>query len=168
MKTAPWAFGLAVLFAPAAMAQTNNELVNGATDTSNVVNYGMDYNLQRFSTLTQINKGNIKHLVPVWNYSLDDNRAEESQPLVYKGVIYVTSGSATMAIDATTGKQIWKSKLEVAPEALRSACCGLINRGAAIYDDKIFRTTLDANVIALDAKSGKEVWHANAIDFKTG
>ena len=81
MKTAPWAFGLAVLFAPAAIAQTNNELVNGATDTSNVVNYGMGYNLQRFSTLTQINKGNIKHLVPVWNYSLDDNRAEESQPL---------------------------------------------------------------------------------------
>ncbi len=76
MKTAPWAFGLAVLFAPVAMAQTNNELVNGATDTSNVVNYGMSYNLQRFSTLTQINKGNIKHLVPVWNYSLDDNRAK--------------------------------------------------------------------------------------------
>jgi alcohol dehydrogenase (cytochrome c) len=102
MKTAPWAFGLAVLFAPAAIAQTNNELVNGATDTSNVVNYGMSYNLQRFSTLTQINKGNIKHLVPVWNYSLDDNRAEESQPLVYKGVIYVTTGSATIAIDATS------------------------------------------------------------------
>src|SRR4029077_12366860 len=156
MKTAPWAFGLAMLFAPIAMAQTNNELVNGAADTSHVVNYGMGYNLQRFSTLTQINKDSIKHLVPVWNYSFDDNRAEESQPLVYKGVIYVTTGSATMAIDAKTGKQIWKSKLEVAPEALRSACCGLTNRGVAIYDGKVFRTTLDANVIALDGNTGKE------------
>jgi alcohol dehydrogenase (cytochrome c) len=168
MKTASWAFGMAMLFAPTAMAQTNNELVNGATDTSKVVNYGMGYNLQRFSALTQINKDTIKHLVPMWNYSFDDNRAEESQPLVYKGVIYVTTGSATMAIDAKTGKQIWKSKLEVAPEALRSTCCGLINRGAAIYDGKVFRGTLDANVIALDANTGQELWRSNAIDFRTG
>ena len=150
------------------MAQTNDELVNGATDTSNVVNYGMGYSLQRFSSLTQINKDSIKRLVPMWNYSFDDNRAEESQPLVYRGVIYVTTGTATMAIDAKTGKQIWKSKIEIAPEALRSACCGFINRGAAIYDGKIFRGTLDANVIALDANTGNELWRANAIDFRTG
>jgi alcohol dehydrogenase (cytochrome c) len=105
MKIASCAFGLAMLFAPIAMAQTNDELVNGATGTSNVINYGMGYNLQRFSSLTQINKDSIKHLVPTWNYSFDDNRAEESQPLVYRGVIYVTTGSATMAIDAKTGKQ---------------------------------------------------------------
>ena len=106
MKTALLAFGLTMLFAPAAMAQTNDELANGATDTSNVVNYGMGYNLQRFSTLTQINKDSIKRLVPAWNYSLDDNRAEESQPLVYQGVIYVTTGSATMAVDAKTGSSV--------------------------------------------------------------
>ena len=104
MKTPLWAFGLAMLFAPTAMAQTADELVKGATDTSNVLNYGMGYNLQRFSTLKQINKDTVKRLVPVWNYSFDDNRSEESQPLVYKGVIYVTTNSATMAIDAKTGQ----------------------------------------------------------------
>ena len=168
MKTLTWAVGLALLCAPAAMAQTSDELVKGATDTHNVLNYGMGYNLQRFSTLKQINKDTVKHLVPVWNYSFDDNRGEESQPLVYKGVIYVTTNNATMAIDAKTGKQVWKTKLEYPPETPRIACCGIVNRGAAIYDGKIFRTTLDANVIALDAKTGKELWRKNAINFKTG
>ena len=168
MKTLAWAFALGMLFAPAAMAQTHDELVNGANDTHNVLNYGMGYNLQRFSTLNQINKDTVKRLVPVWNYSFDDNRSEESQPLVYKGVIYITTNSATMAIDAKTGKQIWKTKVEYPPETPRIVCCGIINRGAAIYDGKIFRTTLDAYVIALDAQTGKELWRKNAIDFKTG
>jgi alcohol dehydrogenase (cytochrome c) len=168
MKTLVWAFGLALLCAPAAMAQTNDELVKGATDTKNVLNYGMGYSLQRFSTLSQINKDTVKRLIPVWNYSFDDNRSEESQPLIYKGVLYVTTNSATMAVDAKTGRQIWKTKVEYPPETPRIVCCGIINRGAAIYDGKIFRTTLDANVIALDAATGKELWRKNAIDFKTG
>ena len=139
-----------------ANAQTTDQLVKGATDTSNVLNYGMGYNLQRFSPLTQINKDNVKNLVPVWNYSYDDDRSEESQPLVYQGVLYVTTHAATMAVDVKTGKQIWKTKVEYPPETPRIVCCGIINRGAAIYEGKIFRTTLDANVIALDAKTGKE------------
>jgi alcohol dehydrogenase (cytochrome c) len=56
-------------------------LINGAKDTANVLNYGMGYNLQRYSPLTQINKQTVRHLTPVWNYSYDDNRSEESQPL---------------------------------------------------------------------------------------
>lgn len=119
MRTLVWAFGLALFCAPAAMAQTNEELVKGATDTNNVLNYGMGYNLQRFSTLSQINKDTVKRLIPVWNYSFDDNRSEESQPLIYKGVLYVTTNSATMAIDAKTGKQIWKTKVEYPPETPR-------------------------------------------------
>src|SRR6516162_601096 len=168
MRTPFWAFGLAMLFAPAAVAQTSDELLKGAKDTHNVLNYGMGYDLQRFSTLTQINKDTVKRLVPLWNYSFDDNRSEETQPLVYKGVIYVTTNNATMAVDAKSGKQIWKTKVEYPPETPRVTCCGIINRGAAIYDGKIFRTTLDANVIALDAQTGKELWRKNAIDFKNG
>ena len=128
----------------------------------------MGYNLQRFSPLNQINKADVKQLVPAWNYSYDDNRSEESQPLVYKGVLYVTTNSATMAVDAKTGKQIWKTKVEYPPETPRIVCCGIINRGAALYDGKLFRTTLDANVIALDAKTGKELWRQNAADIKDG
>ena len=162
------AAGLAFLAPPGADAQTTEQLVKGATDTANVLNYGMGYNLQRFSPLTQINKDNAKNLVPVWNYSLADDRAEESQPIVYQGVLYVTTHNATMAVDVKTGKQIWKTKVEYPPETPRIVCCGIINRGVAIHDGKLFRTTLDAHVIALDAKTGKELWRQKAADIKEG
>ncbi len=168
MKRIAMAIGLAVIVSHGASAQTSEQLVKGATDTSNVLNYGMGYNLNRFSTLDQINKDTVKNLVPVWNYSFADDRSEESQPLVYQGVIYVTTHSATMAIDAKTGKQIWKTKVEYPPETPRIVCCGIINRGAALFDGKVFRTTLDANVIALDAKTGKELWRQKAADIKEG
>ncbi|SFJ26491.1 methanol/ethanol family PQQ-dependent dehydrogenase [Bradyrhizobium sp. cf659] len=168
MKRFAMAASLVMLASTYANAQTTEQLVKGATDTSNVLNYGMGYNLQRFSTLNQINKDTVKNLVPVWNYSFNDDRSEESQPLVYQGVIYVTSHNATMAVDAKTGKQIWKSKIEYPAETPRIVCCGIINRGAALYDGKVFRTTLDANVIALDAKDGKELWRQKAADIKEG
>ena len=168
MKRIAMAVGLAFIVSHGASAQTSEQLVKGATDTSNVLNYGMGYNLNRFSTLNQINKDTVKDLVPVWNYSFADDRSEESQPLVYQGVIYVTTHSATMAIDAKTGKQIWKTKVEYPPETPRIVCCGIINRGAALFDGKVFRTTLDANVIALDAKTGKELWRQKAADIKEG
>ncbi|MGY3368016.1 alcohol dehydrogenase (cytochrome c) [Bradyrhizobium sp. GM2.4] len=167
MKRFAMAASLVMLASTCASAQTSEQLVKGATDTSNVLNYGMGYNLQRFSTLNQINKDSVKNLVPVWNYSFNDDRSEESQPLVYQGVIYVTSHNATMAVDAKTGKQIWKSKVEYPAETPRIVC-GIINRGAALYEGKVFRTTLDANVIALDAKDGKELWRQKAADIKEG
>src|SRR6202021_3796932 len=130
MKAIALAAGLAMVLLPiGASAQTADQLVKGATDTSNVLNYGMGYNLQRFSPLTQINKETVKRLVPVWNYSYDDNKSEESQPLVYKGVLYVTTNSATMAVDVKTGKQIWKTKVEYPPETPRIVCCGILNPG---------------------------------------
>ncbi|RXT36569.1 methanol/ethanol family PQQ-dependent dehydrogenase [Bradyrhizobium betae] len=168
MKRLAMAASLVMLASTYANAQTTEQLVKGATDTSNVLNYGMGYNLQRFSTLNQINKDTVKNLVPVWNYSFNDDRSEESQPLVYQGVIYVTSHNATMAVDAKTGKQIWKSKVEYPAETPRIVCCGIINRGAALYDGKVIRTTLDANVIALDAKDGKELWRQKVADIKEG
>src|SRR3974390_3780647 len=168
MKRIAMAIGLATIVSHGAIAQTNEQLAKGATDTSNVLNYGMGYNLNRFSTLNQINKDTVKNLVPVWNYSFADDRSEESQPLVYQGVIYVTTHSATMAIDAKTGQMLWKNHVAQSPDTPRIVCCGIINRGAAIHDGKVFRTTLDANVVALDAKTGKEMWKQNAIDFKTG
>ena len=168
MKRFAMAAGLVMLASTCANAQTTEQLVKGATDTSNVLNYGMGYHLQRFSTLNQINKDTVKNLVPIWNYSFNDDRSEESQPIVYQGVIYVTSHNATMAVDAKTGKQIWKSKIEYPAETPRIVCCGIINRGVAIHEGKLFRTTLDAHVIAIDAKNGKELWRQKAADIKEG
>src|SRR5215467_4980423 len=168
MKRIAMAIGLAVIVSHGAGAQTSEQLAKGATDTSNVLNYGMGYNLNRFSTLDQINKDTVRNLVPVWNYSYADDRSEESQPLVYQGVVYVTTHAATMAIDAKTGKQIWKTKVEYPAEVPRIVCCGIINRGAALFDGKVFRTTLDAQVQALDGKTGKEIWKTKAAEYKEG
>src|ERR1700721_3358841 len=121
MKAIALAAGLAMVLLPiGASAQTADQLVKGATDTSNVLNYGMGYNLQRFSPLTQINKDNAKNLVQLWNYSLADDRSEESQPLVYQGVIYVASNSATMAVDVKTGKQTSKTRAQHPAKTPRS------------------------------------------------
>ena len=157
-----------VLVAGAATAQTTDDLKADHKTTGDVLTYGMGYNNQRYSPLKAINKGNVSKLVPVWNYSLNNPQGQQSQPIVYQGVMYVTSHTSTVAIDPLTGRQIWKHELEFAPDVFKMACCGLLNRGAAIYNGKLFRTTLDAHVLALDAKTGKQLWKSKAIDYKLG
>src|ERR1700737_5420040 len=85
----PVAARLAILVPFGANAQTTDQLVKGATDTSNVLNYGMGYNLQRFSPLKQINKDNAKNLVPLWNYSFADDQSGEPRPIDYPGRIFL-------------------------------------------------------------------------------
>ena len=133
-----------------------------------VLTYGMSYSQQRFSPLTQINRDNVKRLVPAWSYSMNNDTGEESQPLVYDGVIYVTSQNKTVAVDALTGKEIWNTPIEYPADTTRVVCCGIVNRGAAIYQGKLFRTTLDAHVMALDMKTGKVIWNIKSGDAKDG
>ncbi|WP_238371842.1 PQQ-dependent dehydrogenase, methanol/ethanol family [Heliomarina baculiformis] len=165
------AISLALLLAVGATSvhgQTAEELINDTSTTGDVLTYGMGYGQQRYSPLDQINTETASQLTPVWAYSLDDGRGQESFPLVRNGVMYVTTHKATMAIDAMTGKQIWKTSVEYPAETPRVACCGIVNRGVAMLDGKLFRTTLDAHVIALDAETGEEIWRKKSIDFKTG
>ena len=157
-----------LLFATVASAQTLDDLKNDGKNSDNILTYGMGYQQHRYSPLNQINKSNLKRLVPVWNLSLDNNWGEQAQPLVYNGVMYVTNARATVAIDVATGKQIWKHNLEWPPETPRVVCCGVSNKGAAILNGKVYRTTLDAYVLALDMKTGKEIWKSKAAEWKDG
>ena len=152
----------------AARAQTQEDLNNDGKNTDNVLTYGMGYSQHRYSPLKQINRTNIKRLVPIWNLSLDNSYGEQAQPIVYNGVMYVADAKATVAIDVGTGKQIWKTPVDWPPETARVVCCGISNKGIAIFDGKIYRTTLDAFVVALDAKTGKEVWREKAAEWKDG
>jgi len=167
MKTTSLAIMLA-LFASAAAAQTLDDLRNDGKNTDNVLTYGMGYHLQRYSALKQIDKTNVKRLVPIWNLSLTNDWGEQAQPLVHNGVMYVTNAKHTVAIDVGTGKQIWRQTLDWPAETPRVVCCGVSNKGAAIYNGKVFRTTLDAHVIAYDAKTGKELWKSKAAEWKDG
>ena len=142
----------------AAFAQTADDLKNDHKTPGDVLVYGMGYSGQRYSPLTRINKGNVARMVPKWAYSLTDNRGAEGFPVVKDGVIYITAHNMTAAVDAITGKQLWRINHEYPPETLRVVCCGIVNRGVAIYEGKVIRQLLDNHLVALDAKTGKEVW----------
>ena len=159
--------GFAMMLPPVS-AQTSDDLKNDGQNTDNVLTYGMGYQQHRYSPLKQIDKATIKRLVPIWNLSLDNQWGEQAQPLVYNGVMYVTDAKATVAIDVGTGKQIWKTPVDWPTDMVRVVCCGVSNKGAAIYEGKVFRTTLDAYVIALDMKTGKELWRQKAAEWKNG
>src|SRR5262249_6755411 len=143
MKTLTSVACVLLMLGAGASAQTLDDLKkdgNGGS-TDNILTYGMGYHQQRYSPLKEINKQTVKRLVPVWNVSLDNNWGEQAQPIVYNGVMYVTNARATVAIDVATGKQIWKQALDWPPETPRVVCCGVSNKGAAIYNGKVFRTT---------------------------
>lgn len=152
------------IFSASSLAQTSQDLKADAGTTGDVLVYGMGYSGQRFSPLTQINKENVGRLVPVWAYSLADLQGGEGFPLVKDGVIYVTTHNATVAVDALSGKQVWRVIHDYPPETLRVVCCGIVNRGAAIYEGLIIRALMDDRLVALDAATGKEVWTAKSPD----
>ncbi len=168
LKGAGLALALGLSGSGPVFAQSAEDLINDANDPSVILTYGMGYDQTRHSPLSQINAENVSRLRPEWSYSLADNRGQESFPMLYGGVMYVTTHNATIALDAKTGRQLWKTMVDYPAETPRVACCGIVNRGVALYEGKVFRTTLDANVIALDAKTGAELWRTRSIDFKKG
>ncbi len=151
----------------AVQAQTADELLNPGKNPENVLNFGMGYNLNMYSPLKEINRSNIKRLVPVWNFSLSNDMGELSQPTVYNGVMYVVNGNWTFAIDMETGRQIWCTPVNYDRGALRVTSGGAFMRGAAtLYNGKLFRQTVDGYVLALDMKTGKEIWKTKFGEWK--
>ena len=147
------------------VAQTTQELVNDGKNTDNVTTQSMGYDRKSYSALKQIDKTNVKRLVPIWNTSLMNDQGELAAPTVYNGVMYVINSKWSFAIDIDTGRQIWRTPVKLESEVKRL----VYNRGAAtIYNGKLFRVTIDNHVLALDMKTGKEVWNQKFADLKDG
>jgi alcohol dehydrogenase (cytochrome c) len=150
-----------------AMSQTTADLVNDGKNPENVTTQSMGYDRKSYSPLNQINKTNIKRLVPVWNASLMNDLGELAAPTVYNGVMYAINGKWTFAIDVETGRQIWRTPVELEPGT--GTQHAPINRGAAtIYNGKVFRVTIDNHVLALDMKTGKQIWNQKFADWREG
>jgi alcohol dehydrogenase (cytochrome c) len=148
---------------------TWDDILNDHETTEDVLMYGMGNDAQRWSTLDQINADTVEHLRPAWAFSFGDEkqRGQETQALVHDGVIYITGSYSRMwALDAETGKRLWKFEARL-PDDIRP-CCDVVNRGAAIYGDKVFFGALDASIYALDKETGRVVWREKFGDHKIG
>ncbi|MFN4135419.1 MAG: PQQ-dependent dehydrogenase, methanol/ethanol family [Novosphingobium sp.] len=132
------------------------------------LSYGRDYGEQRFSPLTQINDGNVGQLGLAWFHDLETARGQEATPLMHDGTLYIsTAWSMVKAFDARTGQLKWSYDPEVPRETLVRACCDAVNRGVALYGDKLFVGTLDGRLVALDRKTGKVVWSKVVVPNQT-
>jgi len=146
---------------------TFERIVNSGKEPQNWLTYSGDYAGRRFSPLDQINAANAHSLTAKWVYQTAATGKIETTPLVVDGILYATGqDDRAFALDARTGRPIWMYQYPVPPDI--RPCCGHVNRGLAILGDKVFLGTLDAHVIALDAKTGNVVWNATAADYRTG
>src|SRR3954469_24862249 len=134
---------------------------------------GRDYGLTRFSPLKQITTENVKNLKAAWSFSTGTLRGHEGNPLVVGTVMYVHTSfpNIVYALDLSKpgAPQIWKHVPNQSPDAIPIACCDLVNRGLAYHPSgKIFIQLLQGELLALDAKSGKELWKVKNADYKQG
>lgn len=155
--------------AVAASGPTWDDILKDADTPADVLSYGLGLKAQRYSPATQINTNNVDALTPAWSFSFGDEkqRGQEAQALVYDGMIYVTASySRFFALDARTGRKVWEYQARL-PDDIRP-CCDVVNRGPAIYQDKVFFGTLDGSVVALDRLTGKLAWKEKFGDQKVG
>jgi alcohol dehydrogenase (cytochrome c) len=146
---------------------TSERLLNSGKEPQNWLTYSGDYSGRRFSALDQISVTNAHSLTAKWVYQTAATGKDENTPLVVDGILYATAqDDRAFALDARTGRPIWMFQHQL-PADIRP-CCGRVNRGLAILDDKVFLGTLDAHVIALDTKTGNVIWDVVSADYRTG
>src|SRR5436190_3612375 len=154
------------------------------------LNWRRTDNAWGYSPLNQINRQNVNQLQLAWSWSMDDTGANEATPLVYDGIMYLPNPRGVIqALDAATGDLIWQYRPQTARPPARAPVAGGgeqtaiprlgqgaaaagdgrgIQRNIAIYGDKIFATTGDAHIVAVDARTGKLVWDTKVADPQLG
>src|SRR5437764_1652131 len=146
---------------------TAERLLNAEKEPQNWLMYSGVYSGRRYSNLREINTANAAKLAPKWAYQTMAGGKFETTPLVVDGILYATGpDDRAFALDARTGRPIWMYQRQL-PGDIRP-CCGRVNRGVAILGDKVFMGTLDAHVLALDAKTGALTWDVTAADYRIG
>jgi quinohemoprotein ethanol dehydrogenase len=155
----------AVMAADGAANVNAKRMMDPAATAANWMTYGGTYSEQHFSTLTQVNKDNASQLGLAWFADYDTNLTQAGTPLEIDGVIYVsTAWTKVYAFDAHTGKTLWEYDPKTPGDWIRNVCCGIVNRGIAAWNGRIYLGTLDGRLVALNAKSGKVVWSVMTID----
>ena len=153
--------------APPFAPVTWERLVNAADEPRNWLMYNGTLDGQRFSRLDRVDRANVADLELKWAYNIRQLDRAETTPLVVDGVMFITeSPSNVTAVDATSGRPYWRYEHPL-PDDLR-ICCGRNNRGVAILGETLYMSTLDAHLVALDARTGNVVWDAEVADYRSG
>ena len=149
---------------PAAAAVTAERLLGADAEPGQWLSHGRTYGEQRFSPLAQIDASNVGDLGLAWYGDLRASRAQESTPLYVDGVLYVTTAwSNVRAYDARTGRELWSFDAEVPGEWGSRACCDVVNRGAAVWNGRVYVGTIDGRLLALDAATGRLAWSVDTL-----
>ena len=142
-------------------------LDNAGTDSKNWLHANGSYEQTRFYPASQINTGNVSKLRPAFVVQTAVLESMETAPLVVNGVMFITTSyNHVYAVNASTGEQYWHYKHKIGP--VSTYCCGPNNKGVAISEGRLFMGTLDAKIVALDAKSGKLLWQTQIADPELG
>lgn len=149
-------------------AVTDARLANAANDDGWLM-YRRDYGSSGYAPFDTINAGNVAELKPAWDYKTAFDMGHESPPIVNGDYLFVTTPkNHLIAFQASTGKELWKYEHDLSNAGLKTVCCDVVNRGVALYEDKVYMATLDNHVVALDAKTGKVVWNENIHEQDVG
>jgi alcohol dehydrogenase (cytochrome c) len=142
-------------------------LLQAAREPGNWLLYSGNYASHRHSRLAQITAANVRKLQPLWVYQFRTAQKVETSPLAVDDVLYLTSPpNDVVALDAATGRKLWSYEYKV-PDRV-PACCGVVNRGLAILDGRLFMATVDAYLVALDLRSGRLLWKTKLADYEQG
>jgi alcohol dehydrogenase (cytochrome c) len=157
-----------VLAAGCLAAQVSfDRLVRANQEPQNWLTYSGSLQSQRYSALNQITPENVKNLEQQWIFQARSIEKFEATPLVVDGVLYtVQAPNDIVALDATSGRIFWIYSYKPSPKA--RLCCGQVNRGLAILGDTLFMGTIDAHIVAVDAKNGRQLWDTPVADPETG
>jgi lanthanide-dependent methanol dehydrogenase len=171
MRVRAYLLAASVVGFAASAALANDELMKLEKDPNQWVMATGDYSNHRYSELKQITKDNVKNLRPAWTFSTGVLRGHEGAPLVIGDVMYVHTPfpNNVFALDLNnSGRVMWKYEPKQDPSVIPVMCCDTVNRGLGYADGKIILDQADATVVALDAKTGKEVWKVANGDPKKG
>ena len=146
---------------------TQDLLNRAADDGNNFLHTNGNYAQTRYYPGRQINASNVGRLRPAWIFQTDIIDTMETSPIVVNGTMFVTTAfDHVFALNARTGEEIWSYRHKMGP--ITTYCCGPNNRGVAVYGNNVYLTTLDAKLVALDAKTGAVKWSKEIADPESG
>ena len=156
---------LLFIFSCSEAVDSKNPLVNFNSSPNEWLLHGRTYAEERHSPLDQINTSNVDQIGLSWSFETGTNRGHETTPIVKDGVMFITAPwSVVHALDAKTGDLLWTHDPKVERAWANNACCDVVNRGVALYENSIFFGTIDGRLISLDKDTGIENWSILTID----